>query len=128
MLVPGRHRGHVRRQGDKDPGGGGPGPPGIDVDHHRNFGVADALDDLAHGAFQAAGGVQLDHQGFGVLALRLANAFHDEFREARVDGTHRPQHVNRPGRDRPGRQARQERHRQHREAILKLLHGQPDTP
>ncbi len=108
-VGPGRHGGHVRRHGDEDPGRGGPGPPGIDIDDHRDFGVADGLDDLAHGGVQAAGGVQFNHQGLGVLALRQADALHDEFRQPRVNGAHRRQHVNRPGRGRPSR-ARQEQH------------------
>ena len=127
-VGPGRHGGHVRRHGDEDPGRGGPGAPGIDINDHRNFGVGDGLNDLAHGGFQTAGGVQFNHQGRGVLALRLADALHDEFRQPRVNGAYRRQHENRPGRGRTCRPGRQEQHQQRPYEMLKSLHGQPDTP
>ncbi len=92
------HGGHVRRLGDEDPGGGGPGPAGRDKDDHRHPGVGDGLDDLPHGAIQPPRGVQLHHQGFGLLLLRLFDACQDEFRQAGVHGTHCVQVVNGPGR------------------------------
>ena len=127
-VGPGRHSGHVRRHGDEDPGRGGPGAPGIDINNYRNFGVGDGLNDLAHGGFQTTGGVQFNHQGRGILALGLVDALDDEFRQPRVNGAYRRQHVNRPGRGRPGHPGRQEQHQQHRYEMLKSLHGQPDTP
>ena len=103
MLVPGAMAATFAAMVTKTPAEAARAPSGIDIDDHRDFGVADGLDDLAHGGFQTAGGVQFNHQGLGVLALRQADALHHEFRQPGVNGAHRRQHVNRPGRGRPGR-------------------------
>ncbi len=117
------HSGHVCGHGNEDPGGGGPGPPGIDIDDHRHPGIADGLDDLAHGGLETPGGVQLNHQGFGVFALRQAYAFRNEFRRARVDGAHDTHDVNRPGRRRQRGPRQQQRYQEKGEEKKPLGEG-----
>src|SRR5690606_38942302 len=67
----GRHGGDVRGHGDEGAGGGGAGAGRCDVHDDGYGGLVHALDDLAHGGVEAAGGVQPDHgcAGGGLLGV-----------------------------------------------------------
>ena len=66
----------------------------------RTFKYLLCLAILVYASFSllAARGVQLDHQGFGLLFFRGADAVLNELRQPRIDGTFRRQHQDPPGR------------------------------
>ena len=70
MVVLGAIAATLRGHRDEGAGGGGATADGRDVDDDRHLRCLDALDDLAHGAVEAAGRVEAEDDGARVRLLR----------------------------------------------------------
>ena len=97
-VGPGRHRGYVAGNENKESGGGGPGPARRHVRDHRHARLDDRLDDLAHGGLKTAWRINLDQHRLGIDLVGVADTAHHKFGAHRFD--HFPQvHLNDSGWD-----------------------------